>query len=159
MTSSTRLQAALPRLLGAADTLLQRTGAQLFPFDQQGYIQADAASRASLGEDRFLALHTEGTRMAPVDLLAEADAIVALVAEAARHPRRRGAVLAAGLSARELEVLRFVAEGKTDRAIADMLYISRRTVSSHVANILAYFGVHSRRDTVDPSPAPRTPGE
>ncbi|MFN8591020.1 MAG: LuxR C-terminal-related transcriptional regulator [Thermomicrobiales bacterium] len=147
------------RLLGAADTLLQRTGGQLFPFDRQGYMQADAASRATLGAERFLALRTEGQHLAPVDLLAEADAIVALVAEAARHPRRRGAVLAAGLSARELEVLRFVAEGKTDRAIADMLYISRRTVSSHVANILAYFGVHSRRDTVDPSPAPRTPGE
>lgn len=41
-----------------------------------------------------------------------------------------------GLSPRELEVLRLIADGLTDQAIADALFISRRTVSGHVIHIL-----------------------
>ena len=41
-----------------------------------------------------------------------------------------------GLSQREVEVLRLVAAGKTDREIAEELYISFRTVGNHVRNIL-----------------------
>jgi DNA-binding NarL/FixJ family response regulator len=52
------------------------------------------------------------------------------------------------LTKRELEVLRLVATGETDRGIADMLYLSRRTVSSHVSNILAKLDVPSRRAAV-----------
>ena len=42
----------------------------------------------------------------------------------------------AGLSHREVEVLRLVAAGKTDREIAEELFISFRTVGNHVRNIL-----------------------
>lgn len=52
------------------------------------------------------------------------------------------------LTPRELEVLRLVATGETDRGIADVLYVSRRTVSSHVSNILAKLDVPSRRAAV-----------
>jgi DNA-binding NarL/FixJ family response regulator len=41
--------------------------------------------------------------------------------------------------------LRLVAEGLTDKEIADRLFISRRTVSKHVESILAKLGVESRR--------------
>ena len=51
---------------------------------------------------------------------------------------------AAGLSPRELEVLRLVAAGKTNQAIAAELFISERTVERHVSNILAKLGVGSR---------------
>jgi DNA-binding NarL/FixJ family response regulator len=47
-----------------------------------------------------------------------------------------------------MEVLRFVARGETDRRIADQLYLSRRTVSSHVSNILSKLDVASRREAV-----------
>ena len=52
------------------------------------------------------------------------------------------------LTPREIEVLRLVATGETDRGIADVLYVSRRTVSSHVSNILAKLDVPSRRAAV-----------
>ena len=42
----------------------------------------------------------------------------------------------AGLSQREVEVLRLIASGKTDREIAEELFISFRTVGNHVRNIL-----------------------
>jgi DNA-binding CsgD family transcriptional regulator len=45
-------------------------------------------------------------------------------------------------------VLRLLAAGRTDREIADALFVSRRTVNSHVANILGKLGVHSRQDAV-----------
>jgi DNA-binding CsgD family transcriptional regulator/tetratricopeptide (TPR) repeat protein len=49
-----------------------------------------------------------------------------------------------GLTARESEVLRLVAEGRSNPEIAAELYISRKTASVHVSNILAKLGVTSR---------------
>jgi DNA-binding NarL/FixJ family response regulator len=49
-----------------------------------------------------------------------------------------------GLTAREQEVLRLVAAGRGNREIAAELFISPRTASVHVSNILAKLGVASR---------------
>jgi DNA-binding CsgD family transcriptional regulator len=49
-----------------------------------------------------------------------------------------------GLTSREVEVLRHVAAGATNKAIADELVVSERTVDRHVSNILAKLGVPSR---------------
>ncbi|WP_419998041.1 helix-turn-helix transcriptional regulator [Streptomyces boninensis] len=49
-----------------------------------------------------------------------------------------------GLTAREREVLRLVATGRTNRQIAAELYISPKTVSTHVSNVLTKLGVSSR---------------
>jgi DNA-binding NarL/FixJ family response regulator len=49
-----------------------------------------------------------------------------------------------GMSRRELEVLRLLAEGKSDREIAAVLFISPHTVMHHVSNILDKLGVESR---------------
>jgi DNA-binding CsgD family transcriptional regulator len=49
-----------------------------------------------------------------------------------------------GLTARELEVLRLVAAGRSNREIADELFISTKTASVHVSNILGKFGVANR---------------
>jgi DNA-binding CsgD family transcriptional regulator len=51
---------------------------------------------------------------------------------------------AGGLTARELEVLRLVATGRTNRAIADELVISEKTVARHISNIFAKLHVSSR---------------
>jgi ATP/maltotriose-dependent transcriptional regulator MalT len=51
---------------------------------------------------------------------------------------------AGGLSAREVEVLRLVASGKTNREVARTLVISERTVARHMANIFAKLGVSTR---------------
>ena len=49
-----------------------------------------------------------------------------------------------GLSPREFEVLRLIASGRTNRAIAAELVLSERTVDRHVSNIYAKLGVSSR---------------
>jgi DNA-binding NarL/FixJ family response regulator len=51
---------------------------------------------------------------------------------------------AGGLTSREVEVLRLVAAGKTNRAIADDLFLSERTIDRHVSNIFTKLGVSSR---------------
>ena len=50
-----------------------------------------------------------------------------------------------GITARELDVLSLVAVGETNRAIAEALFISVRTVDKHVERLLAKTGM-SRRD-------------
>ncbi len=82
---------------------------------------------------------------------------VTLLAQRARlllHPvpRQRGAVSAdpadpadaLGLTGRERDVLRLVAAGHTNRRIAETLFISPKTASVHVSNILAKLGVSGR---------------
>ena len=51
----------------------------------------------------------------------------------------------AGLTERQLEVLRLLAAGLTNNEIASQLVLSVRTVDRHVAEILAKLGVTSRR--------------
>jgi DNA-binding CsgD family transcriptional regulator len=51
---------------------------------------------------------------------------------------------AAGLTARELQVLRLVATGRTNRSIGDALHLSEKTVARHVANIFLKLDVSSR---------------
>ncbi len=55
-----------------------------------------------------------------------------------------GALAAIGVTSREMDVLRLVAEGLTNKAIADRLYLSPRTVKTHVENLLAKTGSSSR---------------
>ncbi|WP_129786695.1 helix-turn-helix transcriptional regulator [Promicromonospora panici] len=53
-----------------------------------------------------------------------------------------------GLSPREMEVLRLIAKGRPNRAIATELHLSERTVHRHVANIFTELGVDSRTAAV-----------
>ncbi|SEL49821.1 response regulator transcription factor [Streptacidiphilus jiangxiensis] len=61
----------------------------------------------------------------------------------ARGELDEGARLAAALTPRELEVLGFLCAGLTRCAIAEQLFVSPRTVRTHVQNILAKLDVHS----------------
>jgi DNA-binding CsgD family transcriptional regulator len=51
-----------------------------------------------------------------------------------------------GLTAREVEVLRLIAAGRSDREIAEQLVLSVRTVGRHVTNVYNKIGAHSRAD-------------
>ena len=66
------------------------------------------------------------------------------VAPAAAAADGDGAAERVGLTARELEVLRLVAAGETNRSIGQALYISEKTVSVHISRILAKLDVRGR---------------
>ena len=57
---------------------------------------------------------------------------------------RAAEALPAGLTAREVEVLRLVATGRTNKDIASTLVLSEKTVARHLSNIFAKIGVTSR---------------
>jgi DNA-binding NarL/FixJ family response regulator len=65
-----------------------------------------------------------------------------------RRAESDGSLRPRGLTARELEILRLLAEGRQQRAIADGLVISPKTVGTHIERILAKVGVHSRAAAV-----------
>jgi len=62
----------------------------------------------------------------------------------ARGPRPATRANPANLTARELEVLALLVEGRSNRQIAEALFISDKTASVHVTNLMAKLGVHSR---------------
>jgi DNA-binding NarL/FixJ family response regulator len=64
--------------------------------------------------------------------------------DALQQERDAGAGQEQRLSARELEVLRLVTAGKTNKAIAAQLFVSDRTIDRHVSNILNKLDLPSR---------------
>jgi HD-GYP domain-containing protein (c-di-GMP phosphodiesterase class II) len=73
----------------------------------------------------------------------DGDAVEAVLI-AAGHPVRRRRAWPAGLTSREVEVLRLAALGLSNREIADRLVISRKTAANHVEHIYAKIGVSNR---------------
>lgn len=94
----------------------------------------------ALGEDEAAELELDAARRAFQELGARPD----LDRTASRPGFPAAAGPPGGLTARELEVLRLVAEGKSNRAIAGELVISEKTVARHVANIFLKLDLSSR---------------
>jgi DNA-binding CsgD family transcriptional regulator len=93
------------------------------------------------------ALHDEDTAAMELDAARQVFAQLGAIPDLTRTDALIGKPAVrdtAGLSPRELEVLRLVAAGKTNQAIAAELFISDRTVARHVSNILTKIGVGSR---------------
>jgi DNA-binding CsgD family transcriptional regulator len=93
----------------------------------------------ALGDDDTAALELEAARGVFAQLGAEPD-----LARVDSLTRRAPSVDAHGLTLRELQVLRLVAAGETNKAIAAELVLSGRTVDRHVSNIFSKLGVSSR---------------
>ncbi len=71
-------------------------------------------------------------------------ALAALPSSPALTPRQAAREQSGGLTAREQEIARCIAQGLSDQAIADALVLSKRTVSTHVSNILTKLDFSSR---------------
>jgi DNA-binding CsgD family transcriptional regulator len=93
----------------------------------------------SLGDEDAASMELDAARGVFEDLAAAPD--LARVESLASPARARAS---GGLTAREVEVLRMVATGRTNRAIAGELFLSEKTVARHVSNILTKLGLPSR---------------
>jgi DNA-binding CsgD family transcriptional regulator len=139
-------QAAAARLWGAVAGLRQISGYE-FPLPERNdFERSEAALRAELGAAVFDREHATGNALGLDEALAEAEAVLAGVVDS--MPKAPRAATSFGLTPRELEVLRLVVAGQSDREIAETLFISRRTAEGHVAGILAKLDVRSRAAAV-----------
>ena len=99
----------------------------------------------ALGDEDGAALELDAARKVFVQLGAAPDVRAAdAMATPATATTARSSIDTHGLSARELEVLRLVASGKTNKAIAGELFLSEKTVDRHVSNIFGKLNVSSR---------------
>ncbi len=73
----------------------------------------------------------------------DAESVEAVLA-AAGHRASRRAPFSAGLTAREVEILRLVAQGKSNREIAAELFIAEKTARNHVERVYTKLGVNNR---------------
>lgn len=108
------------------------------PFEDAKTRLLIGTATAALGDDEGAALEIEAARSCFERLgsRAEARRAAALVSSSSDRP--------AGLTAREAEVLRLIAAGKSNRDVAGTLVVSEHTVARHVQNIYAKLGVSSR---------------
>jgi DNA-binding CsgD family transcriptional regulator len=100
--------------------------------------------RASLPEPVFAAAWEEGRHLPLAGAVAEAHAIAASTVESPSAVS--GDASGFGLTVRELDVLRLLVEGRSDREIAGALYIGARTVQTHVGNLFTKLGVNTRAE-------------
>jgi DNA-binding NarL/FixJ family response regulator len=100
--------------------------------ERADYEHAVATARAQLGERTFSARWAEGRSMTPEQALtAQGKGIVPSPAATVSAP----ITYPAGLTAREVEVLRLVAKGMTNSQIAQELVLSEKTVATHLTHI------------------------
>jgi ATP/maltotriose-dependent transcriptional regulator MalT len=115
--------------------------------------EAEAAALAGAADRAAASLrhaHSIASELAAAPLLAEIDAISRRTRISVEAPTRlmldESSAHSLGLTPREAEVLTLVAAGRTNRQIGDELFVSGKTASVHVSNILRKLGVNSRVD-------------
>jgi DNA-binding CsgD family transcriptional regulator/tetratricopeptide (TPR) repeat protein len=155
---SARVEAEMARLLGKPAPELWRAAVEAFGF---GHVYEEARSRWRLAEallasdDRdgaaaeARAAHQVAVRLGAAPLRA---AIEALARRGRLDIGLAGAARAADpsvvLTPREAEVLALLAQGRTNRQIGSELYISEKTASVHVSNIIAKLAANGRTEAV-----------
>jgi predicted ATPase/DNA-binding CsgD family transcriptional regulator/transcriptional regulator with XRE-family HTH domain len=132
------------RLFGVAAALHE--SAEVGPFTSRGNGErGEEAIRSSLGGPAFADAVAAGRTLAAGQV---GTGVAALVAELAAVPAPLSAPaptgLPAGLTEREADVLRLVALGLTNHEVADRLFLSRRTVDTHLHRVYEKLGVSGR---------------
>ncbi len=135
---------SVARLLGAAEAEALALGMPFSKPLRRSYERAKATARAALGEESFAAAWTAGQALTLEAAIAEARALLAAMKTAPTAATPAEPNVDHDLTPREIEVLRLVAEGLSNRAVAEALFIGRGTVHTHLASIYDKLGVGSR---------------
>jgi predicted ATPase/class 3 adenylate cyclase/DNA-binding CsgD family transcriptional regulator len=124
------------RLFGAAEAVRKDTGAVRFKIFEDRYAAAVGALRDALGNSEFESAWAEGAAMSTLEAIA--------YARRGHSGRKRPASGWAALTPAERDVVRLVGEGLANNDIAARLFVSPRTVQSHLTHVYGKLGVGSR---------------
>jgi len=151
------------RLLGAAQAMQEKTGTPSPPSAMADYERTVADARAALGEERFATVWAAGAALSLDEAIACAlstdraqgetapattndhhlglatDTMLASVASTKATHRKH-----VPLSAREVEVVSLIAQGLSNRQIAEQLVLSVRTVERHIENVYNRLGISGK---------------
>ena len=124
------------RLCGAAEAMRQRMGAVRFKAYDAGYEASVAAVRDALGEKDFDSAWAEGAALSTEEAIG--------YAQRGRGERKRATSGWASLTRTERDVVRLVSEGLANNDIAARLFVSPRTVQSHLTHVYTKLALTSR---------------
>jgi DNA-binding CsgD family transcriptional regulator len=127
------------RLIGAAHAIRQRTGVARFRVYDAEHAALVEATRKALGR-QFDAAWEDGAALSIDDAIA--------YAQRGRGERKRPPSGWASLTPTELDVVRLVSEGLGNKDIGNRLFISPRTVQTHLTHVYAKLGLTSRMQLV-----------
>jgi DNA-binding CsgD family transcriptional regulator len=124
------------RLLGAAESIRTSVGYARFVVDQPSWDATLASCRDSLDAEALATAWRDGAALSIDDIVA--------FATRGRGPRRRPTTGWGSLTPTESEVAELVAEGLSNRDIAQRLFVSPRTIQTHLTHIYAKLQIDSR---------------
>ena len=127
---------AAARLFGSAYAIRQRMGVVRFKVWDAGYAASEATVRNALGDKDFDSAWAEGATMSTEEAIA--------YAQRGHGERKRATSGWASLTPAECDVVRLVSEGLANNDIATRLFISPRTVQSHLTHVYSKLGLISR---------------
>jgi predicted ATPase/DNA-binding CsgD family transcriptional regulator/Tfp pilus assembly protein PilF len=132
------------KLLGASEALLEAVGAPLYAQvpDRASIERTVEALRYRMGDTVFEASWGEGRAMS----LERAVECALEAPPTPKEPASPSSPYPAGLSAREVEVLKLLAQGMTNARIAEELFLSPRTVNAHLRAVYHKIGTSTRAE-------------
>jgi DNA-binding CsgD family transcriptional regulator len=124
------------RFFGAAHAIRQRRGAVRFKLWDAAYEASVAPLRDAMGENDFESAWAEGAALSTEEAIA--------YAQRGRGERKRPASGWASLTPAERDVIRLVSDGLGNKDIAARLFVSPRTVQTHLTHVYTKLGLTSR---------------
>jgi DNA-binding CsgD family transcriptional regulator len=136
------------RLFGVAEALMEEIGYRLVPQERAVLEPYRSSVRSRLGEAEWEEAVAEGKAMGLEEAIPYAFAEQKPSTTTTTTPSSTPEQHPGGLTSREVEVLGLVAEGLTNVQVAQRLYLSPRTIDTHLSSIYHKLGVSSRAAAV-----------